>query len=63
MRTNPLMKAKDPVFDRSNWTLQEHCEHANAQLILKETNQYRRKMGAPPVKWIIADGRVTCVLA
>lgn len=58
MPANPLKKNIDPAFDRSKWTLQEHCEHANAQLILNEGNETRRKRGLPPVRWVIRDGRV-----
>lgn len=60
MTTNRLAKSENPVIDRSKWSLAEHCEYANAQLILNETNEYRRKIGAPPVHWVIRDGRVVC---
>jgi len=63
MTTNRLAKSENPAFDRSKWSKHQHCEYANAQLILNDTNIYRRNLGAPPVKWVIADGRVTCVLA
>jgi hypothetical protein len=52
------MKATDPAFNRSSWTLHEHCEYANAQLILKGINDERRMKGLFPVKWVIRDNRV-----
>ena len=58
--SNRLAKSADPLMDRSSWSLHEHCEYANAQLILKGTNDYRRKIGAPPVHWVIRDGRIVC---
>lgn len=58
MITNRLAKSAEPAFDRSKWTLKEHCDHANAQLILNETNEYRRRIGLFPVKWVIRDNRV-----
>jgi hypothetical protein len=58
MRTNPLMKATDPAFDRSKWSLQEHCDYANAQMILKEIPEYRRKKGLQQIRWVIRDGRI-----
>jgi hypothetical protein len=60
MSINPLGKATTEATEsRSGWTLQEHCEHANAQLILKNVNEDRRKKGLGPVHWIIRDGRVS----
>jgi hypothetical protein len=53
-----MKRPDEPRIDRSNWSLHEHCEYANAQLILKETNNYRRKIGAPPVRWVISGGRI-----
>lgn len=59
MTTNRLAKSEvDPAMDRSKWTLQEHCDYANAQMILKEIPEYRRRKGLQPVHWVIRDGRV-----
>jgi hypothetical protein len=59
MTTNRLAKSEvDPAIDRSKWTLQEHCDWANAQMILKEIPEYRRRKGLQPVHWVIRDGRV-----
>lgn len=44
--------------DRSKWSLAAHCEYANAQMILKDIPEYRRKKGLGPVKWVVRDGRV-----
>jgi hypothetical protein len=60
MGKNPLDNAAAKPLDRSGWTLQEHCEYANAQLILNGTNEWRRKQGAGPVHWVIRNGRVVC---
>jgi hypothetical protein len=57
------MKATDPAFDRSSWTLKEHCDHANAQLVLKNINEDRRRKGMGQVRWVIRDGRVVCELS
>jgi hypothetical protein len=63
MTTNRLAKSEvDPVFDRSKWSLQEHCDYANAQLILKGINDERRMKGMGPVHWVIRDNRVLCEL-
>jgi hypothetical protein len=59
MTTNRLAKSEvDPVFDRSKWSLQEHCDYANAQMILKGIPEERRMKGMFPVRWVIRDGRV-----
>lgn len=59
MTINRLAKSEvDPAIDRSKWTLQEHCDWANAQMILKEIPEYRRGKGLQPVHWVIRDGRV-----
>jgi hypothetical protein len=58
MTTNRLAKAAEPLDDRSKWTLHEHCEYANAQIILKGINDERRMKGLFPVKWVIRDNRV-----
>ena len=59
MTTNRLAKSEQqPAFDRGKWTLQEHCEYANAQLILKGINEERRVKGMPAVHWVIREGRV-----
>ena len=55
---NPLKNIVDPKIDRSNWSLQEHCDYANAQMILKDIPEYRRRKGLGPVKWVIRDNRV-----
>jgi hypothetical protein len=60
MTTNRLAKSADPVLDRKSWSLQEHCEYANAQLILKNVNEDRRKLGLFPVRWVIRNLRVVC---
>jgi hypothetical protein len=49
--------------ERSSWSLQEHCDHANAQLVLKNVNEDRRKQRLPPVRWSIRNGRVVCELS
>jgi hypothetical protein len=57
-----MARSAEPYESRSSWTLQQHCDHANAQLILKDINPYRRRMGLPPVHWVIRNGRVVCEL-
>lgn len=61
MAANPLLR-ETPEFDRSNWTLHEHCEFANAQMNLKGLHEYRRKVGLPPAHWVIRNGRVVMEL-
>lgn len=63
MTTNRLAKSSEPAFDRSNWTLQQHCEHANAQLILNDVNIGRRAKGLPAVRWVIEGKRVVMAFA
>lgn len=61
MSINPLRKATaEATESRSSWTPQQHCDHANAQLILKDVNPDRRRTGLPPVHWVIRNGRVVC---
>jgi hypothetical protein len=61
MGSNPLKKAlSESAYERSGWTIQEHCEHANAQLILNNVNEDRMRKGIPPVHWVIRGGRVVC---
>jgi hypothetical protein len=57
-----MARSGEPYESRSSWTLQQHCDHANAQLILKDINPDRQRMGLPPVHWVIRNGRVVCEL-
>lgn len=60
MTTNRLAKSEqEPKFDRKSWSPEQHCAHANRQLIENGTNEYRRKMGLFPVKWVLVNDRVT----
>lgn len=61
MRTNPLMKQDE--INRPKLTLEERCDQANAQLILKGINEDRRAQGLFPVKWVIADHTIKLVAA
>ena len=63
MSANPLKSVETAENDRSKWTPQEHCDHANAQLILKGIHDERRAKGYDPVKWVVIDRRVVMVLA
>jgi hypothetical protein len=55
---NPLKSKAEPIDDRKKWSLQEHCDYANAQMILKEIPEYRKRKGLGPVRWAIRDNRV-----
>jgi hypothetical protein len=53
-----MSRKPESEHDRSTWSLKEHCDYANAQMILKEIPEYRRRKGLQPVHWVIRDGRV-----
>ena len=56
--TNPLKGNGEQQPSRKWWSAQQHCDHANQQIVEKRINEDRSAKGMFPVHWVVRDGMV-----